>query len=154
MIAPQISIWQIPHSMIKCGFSKKNQRSYGMTNLRVLRHAWSTALYARVSFCLPLRCFCRRQRSAPSQINSRRAADYRGKLGQGRQGEKPKRKSRSFDLLFFLALLVGLEPTTYGLTVRRSTDWAKGEYLLKRKVPAPSYLPGPSPDKYFRHDSV
>ena len=24
---------------------------------------------------------------------------------------------------------VGLEPTTCGLTVRRSTDWAKGEYL-------------------------
>ena len=24
---------------------------------------------------------------------------------------------------------VGLEPTTHGLTVRRSTDWAKGEYL-------------------------
>ena len=36
--------------------------------------------------------------------------------------KKAKRKSRSFDLLFFLALLVGLEPTTYGLTVRRSTD--------------------------------
>ena len=28
----------------------------------------------------------------------------------------------------FLAPLVGLEPTTCGLTVRRSTDWAKEEY--------------------------
>ena len=28
----------------------------------------------------------------------------------------------------FLAPPVGLEPTTCGLTVRRSTDWAKGEY--------------------------
>ena len=28
-----------------------------------------------------------------------------------------------------LAPPVGLEPTTCGLTVRRSTDWAKGEYL-------------------------
>ena len=31
------------------------------------------------------------------------------------------KKTRSEDLVF-LALLVGLEPTTYGLTVRRSTD--------------------------------
>ena len=29
----------------------------------------------------------------------------------------------------FMAPLVGLEPTTCGLTVRRSTDWAKEEYL-------------------------
>ena len=28
----------------------------------------------------------------------------------------------------FMAPPVGLEPTTHGLTVRRSTDWAKGEY--------------------------
>ena len=32
----------------------------------------------------------------------------------------------------FLAPPVGLEPTTCGLTVRRSTDWAKGEYLCSR----------------------
>ena len=42
--------------------------------------------------------------------------------GKADRAKKAKRKSRSFDLLFFLALLVGLEPTTYGLTVRRSTD--------------------------------
>ena len=32
----------------------------------------------------------------------------------------------------FLAPLVGLEPTTCGLTVRRSTDWAKEECLCSR----------------------
>ena len=32
----------------------------------------------------------------------------------------------------FLAPPVGLEPTTCGLTVRRSTDWAKGEYECSR----------------------
>ena len=33
---------------------------------------------------------------------------------------------------FHMAPLVGLEPTTCGLTVRRSTDWAKEEYLCWR----------------------
>ena len=33
---------------------------------------------------------------------------------------------------FHMAPLVGLEPTTCGLTVRRSTDWAKEEYLCSR----------------------
>ena len=32
--------------------------------------------------------------------------------------------------MFVLAPLVGLEPTTYELTVRRSTDWAKEEYKV------------------------
>ena len=33
-----------------------------------------------------------------------------------------------------MAPLVGLEPTTCGLTVRRSTDWAKEEYLPSWKL--------------------
>ena len=38
-------------------------------------------------------------------------------------------EKRTCDLqVLFLAPLVGLEPTTCGLTVRRSTDWAKEEY--------------------------
>ena len=43
-------------------------------------------------------------------------------------GEVEKRKGRSFDLPSSkVAPRVGLEPTTCGLTVRRSTDWAIGE---------------------------
>ena len=43
---------------------------------------------------------------------------------------KTKEISTSWSLC--LAPLVGLEPTTCGLTVRRSTDWAKEEYLCSR----------------------
>ena len=39
------------------------------------------------------------------------------------------KRPRSFERVLFMAPLVGLEPTTCGLTVRRSTDWAKEEYL-------------------------
>ena len=39
-----------------------------------------------------------------------------------------KKKDTLSRVFLFLAPLVGLEPTTCGLTVRRSTDWAKEEY--------------------------
>ena len=45
--------------------------------------------------------------------------------------KKAKRRP-SKRMVFFLAPLVGLEPTTCGLTVRRSTDWAKEECLCSR----------------------
>ena len=59
--------------------------------------------------------------------------------------------------LFLLAPPVGLEPTASWLTVTRSTDWAKEEYVKKPQIAVVSsfmsasiYLPGQSPAKYFR----
>ena len=56
---------------------------------------------------------------------------------------------------FFLAPPAGLEPATSWLTVMRSTDWAKEEYLKGYVsypyVSAMTYFSGPSPAKYFRH---
>ena len=43
-----------------------------------------------------------------------------------------KKKDPLSRVFLFLAPLVGLEPTTCGLTVRRSTDWAKEECLCWR----------------------
>ena len=112
-----------------------------MTNRRVLRHAEAYLVRSCVILSSPetadplslrdipltgghppplLRHW---RRSAPSQINSPQSGRTDiSRWGKAGREKKAKRKSRSFDLLFFLALLVGLEPTTYGLTVRRSTD--------------------------------
>ena len=104
------------------------------------------------------------------------------------------KKALAYASAFFMAAPVRLELTTLGLTVRCSTDWAKGQYWIletgyttrdascgvlfgdpwenrtpvcgvrgrrldrltngpeKEKVPAPTYPPGSSPTKYFRHD--
>ena len=50
-------------------------------------------------------------------------------------------------IIYFLAPLVGLEPTTYRLTAERSTNWAKEEY----KKLATSYFPNKVTRKYLRH---
>ena len=112
-----------------------------MTNRRVLRHAEASLVRSCVILSspetadplslrdIPLtgghppRFLWHCQRSPSSQIKVRqgRCTDI-SRWGKAGREKKAKRKSRSFDLLFFLALLVGLEPTTYGLTVRRSTD--------------------------------
>ena len=41
---------------------------------------------------------------------------------------KQKNRYKQFAYIYFLAPLVGLEPTTYRLTAERSTNWAKEEY--------------------------
>ena len=58
-----------------------------------------------------------------------------------REGITHREKTRSCLTLCFISLVkqvnfsemaapVGLEPTTYGLTVRRSTNWTTGQYKL------------------------
>ena len=48
-----------------------------------------------------------------------------------------KRKDTLSRVFLFLAPQVGLEPTTHGLTVRCSTDWAIEEYLVLLSVEQP-----------------
>ena len=112
-----------------------------MTNRRVLRHAEASLVRSCVILSSPetadplslrdipltgghparLLWHCQRSPSSQIKVRQGRCTDI-SRWGKAGREKKPKRKSRSFDLLFFLALLVGLEPTTYGLTVRRSTD--------------------------------
>ena len=52
---------------------------------------------------------------------------YERIAGENVQGWKQKNQHKADFLHLFLAHPTGLEPATYGLTVRRSTDWTKEE---------------------------
>ena len=70
------------------------------------------------------------------------------------EGVKSKNPER-FRIQDFLAPPAGLEPATSWLTVMRSANWAKEEYIKGYfsypYVSAMTYFSGPSPAKYFRH---
>ena len=72
-----------------------------------------------------------------------------------RDQQGSQRKKQVLRPAFSLAPPAGLEPATSWLTVMRSTDWAKEEYLkgylMYPYVSAMTYFSGPSPAKYFRH---
>ena len=75
-------------------------------NIVVLSRAWAPFFVLVVLLHLRLAVSATGSASAPMQINIRRAADCPWAAGQGQQGEKGKKKSRSFDLLsFWLSLL-------------------------------------------------
>ena len=84
--------------------------------------------YGIVIFLLSQKWYYIRHQTAQRAISLRRSLNNTAK-----QYNSPKanitKKLLFFRTRVFLAPLVGLEPTTCGLTVRRSTDWAKEEYL-------------------------
>ena len=67
-----------------------------------------------------------------SAFHTRSVFHARSAFHKSRKGFISLKKSTCDCKCFFLAPPVGLEPTTCGLTVRRSTDWAKGECLCSR----------------------
>ena len=119
----------------------------------------SGALPLAPCFALPpAPCIRHRRRSLPSQIKVRQCKrTHISRWGKASREKKAKRKSRSFDLLFFLALLVGLEPTE-NIALRKQTckrsilhqrpyesKHSRSQSGLKPFLRSPCFAPSPPP---------
>ena len=89
---------------------------------------WNNSLCELRYFLLSQKAKLNLPTFASANISLRSNFTPRSGISLAREG-KFSWKKHCFRSAFFMAPPVGLEPTTCGLTVRRSTDWAKGEYL-------------------------